>query len=351
MNIVLPASIAAVVFLMPSCRNRSHGDVPAGPDELAWRLLAQVNSKEPVVWDDWEWTHNLILEADAPMLTRWIRAGHKPDMQNMLIALETVKERGRLISILHELSGAGPGAGPLMAFYNGPLAKAITTNNLNTRRGLGDAFRKGLPLDFGRDTIAVKAKYKFLKPGDADRYHINPKEKDYGVTGFHIAARIFPQWIWATWEQETIVKDDQANHGLCCSDSFGWDKDRQRPSAELIALFNSKKVPDVWWKHYRLVGAQIYSVDATGGPTRLGNYAIEKGLPDVSCITCHSRAAFNESAASLDLTNDIGAPVPSWFKNGTQVSYLQYDFLWAILTELKSERLLTLYNIDLFNLQ
>jgi hypothetical protein len=352
-----PVVAIAIVCLAAGCFRALPQDVPSGPDELAWRLFSRANSQKGKPWDKWTEALNLLDPARTPMLTSLRAMGYDPDIQNMLIALETIKNGTQLKATLAKLSGlnAQPGAGKLQRFYNDALVTAIKGPELNTLKGRKDAFQKGALINLGSTTVAVKVLYRVVKPEDANKYYISSPGSNYGVVAFHLTARIYPQWIWATWEHSTVAEmDKKSGTGYCCSDNFGWDDKNQGASLPLKKLMENNDVLDVWWKNYRLVGTQIYSIDSIGDPEKLGNFAPEMEgtiLQHSSCITCHARAAFDVNGMGQKVGTFVGAPNPNWYKPGGKLTHLQLDFLWTLIADVETERLLNQRKINLLDLR
>ena len=240
----------------------------------------------------------------------------------------------------------------------------IYCNKLYTRAGLRAAFTSGQPISFPLDSIEVKANWVPADNRSPASFHINTASdgKRYALVSMHILSKVVPNWTWATFEHES-------NPGRCdfigCRDNFGALVKDVAPNPTpggpynpcvktpaLKKLFQDAGLPTMW-ERYCLKGTQVDFVTATGVPTLLGNSVTEDGFANTSsCISCHSRAAFNASgrgttgAGFLNPPNPAvcptgspcspnGAPDPAWFWNNPgqpnqSLLALQADFIWSI---------------------
>jgi hypothetical protein len=166
----------------------------------------------------------------------------------------------------------------------------------------------------------------------------------YGLTALHIITKDIPQWFWSTFEHV-----DNPDIDVRIGTQF---VDRHTNGGQNLPpeVLNTK------WQNYRLKGTQTDFVDLTGEPTILANAIIEQGFQGTSsCITCHSRAAIDQSGSNppvfekitvrslhpelgppngifAQFTGSIGAPDPRLF-NGTEpldVKFTQLDFMWSM---------------------
>ncbi len=201
--------------------------------------------------------------------------------------------------------------------------------------------------------------------------------EEYALAAMHISTKDIPAWFWATWVNEKVL-------GRCdyigCEDRFGTTPVYQPPNEtpnypypapalhpELLAMMRSAGL-DAALENYRLVGVQTGFVDTTGQPILMSNTITEQGnLQTGSCMSCHSRAAFDSTGAPLGVTSDAasdatpltgdtgvtdnGTPDTTWFwtsengvdEDGDTASYfssstevvgvtaIQFDFVWGIL--------------------
>lgn len=188
-------------------------------------------------------------------------------------------------------------------------------------------------IQFPDEAILVKARWKPIDSAQQSRYHTAKADgKLWGLAALHITTKQLPNWFWATWEHE----DNEERCLAGCIDNFGFPNEAPAPSPELKRLFGDAGLPPEWF-HYRLAGAQTDFIDSQGVPVRLGNSFIERGtVLSSSCMTCHSRAAFNSSRAFLDTADAlssgfIGVPRFGWFLDSNlNTVFLQSDFVWSL---------------------
>jgi hypothetical protein len=169
---------------------------------------------------------------------------------------------------------------------------------------------------------------------------------EYALVAFHVASKLTPNWVWATFEH-------QLNPGRCdtmgCLDAFGAQQAAVSPNltaanteygtcakTQALSTLMSQQQLAPQWSNYCLKATQI---NFTNPPSRIspilnGNSVTERinaGVPieQASCITCHAYASFlsNGSANKQGLANNlIGAVNTSLLANSQQS-----DFMWGIL--------------------
>lgn len=204
----------------------------------------------------------------------------------------------------------------------------LTQNGLNTTKGLIAAYasHKIVALPFGAtiakadwvpvtDIIKWQPAYKDAAAVRRAFYtnsaNLNGKTEEFALVGISVQSKTTPDWLWFTVEH-------RSNPGRCdvigCHDAFGARAANVAPAAApnsdygacekspaLFALFKSAHLAPVW-NNYCLKGTQTKYVTAQGAPTKLGNSVIERmnhgiPIPQISCITCHSYAAFDKNGA------------------------------------------------------
>ncbi len=138
----------------------------------------------------------------------------------------------------------------------------------------------------------------------------------YALAGIHISSKLYPNWLWATFEpQFAPTNPNRCNPTLysSCSDSWGSDPAASTGSSTkltpaLAALMQAAKLPAAF-QNYRLVGTQTDFVDKN--TTLLGNSFTEfnAGVSalQASCITCHSYARLNVAPAQPVENPNFGA--------------------------------------------
>jgi hypothetical protein len=296
----------------------------------------------------------------------------------------------------------GTSATPEETRRNKPDFDFILANNLYKVSGLAAAYAAGKTLSFPTDSIEVKANWVLVEdlknyngfagtPADAAKvYHVNSvvdpktgKTLTYALLSMHVISKLVPNWTWATFEH----KD---NPGRCdvlgCADSFGAVQANVAPKSPtesamvppnggwppptatryadcdktpaLKALFAKAHI-DPAYINYCMKGAQTDFTDPEGLVNRVGNSVTENGfVANSSCMSCHSRAAFDASGqatsfAGFDATSNgsqiggrapIGPPNAAWYfvaglpPSGPMLAHetaiaryaLAADFVWSI---------------------
>jgi hypothetical protein len=347
---------------------------------MAWRLFANISvpdDRQRVSWTTWSQAHEIAHENCTAFLAKSYKesrpeedsVGPYPNTQNLLLALQTLKGR-KLNDTLNEILHPPPASQPhiavptdFRAYYSPVLVKTIRASQLNCEKGRVLRYG-GSAIDLKESAIAIKVARGAIQPRDASNYFTT--SEDYGVIAFHLTARKLPQWIWATWEHDSEAEHDKApvdkgGRGLHLKDSFGCDA-RGCPSKALEDLMKALKVPEVLWRHYRLIGTQIYSTDGRGDKIPLGNPQIEQGpLDKMSCINCHAQAAFDCKGVGTEFLTRVGPPDPKFFTSPHLVKAdrgpcagkpsMQLDFLWALVSTQEVKELADEKQVDLESLE
>ena len=359
-------AVFALAFGMAPYAHAQNDPAPAlnQPDLVSWELFAGVNApaagpgNNNVVFETWAsdqdtFTANPVWPAGAsPMILRPPALAEfkpvRPGLQPRVLPGGSEETRRNRVTF-----------------------DFIVTNNLYKRSGLRAAFASGKKIDFPIDSVEVKANWVPINSvANPSHYHVNTASdgKRYALVSMHIISKQIPNWTWATFEHEE-------NKGRCdyigCSDNFGavdpfvppeppsqtgkiYPACKKTPT--LLAMFQKAHLAPEF-QYYCLKGSQTDFTTATGLPTRLGNSVTEQGFDNTSsCMTCHSRAAFNVYGQpfpnagflfppvpslcptpnpTIDVCSPNGAPQPEWFyvSPGTPQQrpiYDTADFVWAI---------------------
>lgn len=350
------------------------------PDQFSWQLFAAVNKLVPslngnVTFETWASNEDtfqsnpLFPGTNAPPTCAPAGAVVAAATPQSVTPVASPKILN--VPALIALAPRGPGLQPFVlpggteeVRRNQATFNFIYCNKLYTKAGLRLAFAAGQPVSFPLDAIEVKANWVPVGNRSPDEFHINVASdgKRYALVSMHIISKTVPNWTWATFEHES-------NPGRCdilgCHDSFGAVVKDVAPNATsggtydpcvkteaLRKVFADAGLPDLWL-HYCLKGSQVDFVTATGVPTLLGNSVTEDGFVDTSsCMTCHSRAAFNAAGNGTTSAGFLsppppavcptgnpcspnGVPNPSWFWNNLGQPNqsrlaLQADFIWSI---------------------
>jgi hypothetical protein len=339
------------------------------PDQVAWQLFVQVNSRAGPSNSTFEtWASDTDTFKPDPQFPA---APTPPVLREPVLAREGIQAAGGLLPALP------PGISPFLqeeTRHNRAAFDFIVVNNLYKISGLKGAF--GTKLSFPIDSIEVKANWVAVRdiPFFTNNqvtaaqvpqlYHVNSAGgTQYALVAMHVISKRVPNWIWTTFEH-------RFNPARCdiigCKDNFGaqaafvpsnLDARRGYPDCAktpgLLALLGAGDIDPVY-QNYCLKGSQTDFVDNVGLDIRLGNSVTEELLVATSsCMTCHGRAVFDKdgNATSLQglLNSDLSAPVgplgplqPDWYFSfnsqppifegmpGLSQTATPVDFVWSV---------------------
>jgi hypothetical protein len=254
-----------------------------------------------------------------------------------------------------------PGATVCEEVHINPAAQAFIVSGANPayqfRPGQTVAAQQGANIQFPWDAVEVKVdwipasdfKQPFLCSAPPPGVHVETIDGTcYAMAGFHIESKLLPDWVWATFEPQSLL----TNPLRCitfgaCNDPWGSNpaisngaKSGPPPSngftqqtPQLAALTTAAGLAPEF-ANYRMDGAQINFLDSHGKPTYLGNSIIEGenvGLKhnQVSCITCHS-----VSSIKNDGTDGFCFFQHQAYYVGMQVmpspNWIARDFVWSL---------------------
>ena len=343
------------------------------PDQLAWQLFIQVNSRAGGT--------NAVFETYASDTDTFQPNPQYPggavasNLRRPLLAAVAREEALKNGVLLPAIPPNPAAAGGEETRRNKAAFDFIVQNNLFKLSGLKAAF--GRKLSFPVDAVEVKANWvdvdqiptftnNQVTVGQvAQFYHVNTASdgKRYALVSMHVISKLVPNWTWATFEQ-------RLNPGRCdvigCRDSFGAQAPVVPPEARsgqsypdctktpaLTAMLAQANIDPVY-VNYCLKGSQADFVDNTGLDIRLGNSVTEDGfVASASCMTCHGRAAFDRtgqptSPAGFVNVNvnppigPLGPLVPTWYwsftgqppifegMRGLSPAGTSADFVWSI---------------------
>lgn len=168
--------------------------------------------------------------------------------------------------------------------------------------------------------------------------------KCYALVGMHISSKLYPNWLWATFEpQNSITNPNRCNPNLysSCNDVWGSNPAVSTGKAtaatkNLTNLMDQAGLP-VEFRNYRLVGIQTTYSDPNK-TMKLGNSFVEynASVPaqQASCVSCHSYAMMNTATNPPSENPNFGAfpgtppignpgkpPAGNWIKQ---------DFSWLL---------------------
>ncbi len=364
----LAVACSALALLSTQAPAQSDPD-PAlnNPDKLAWDLFIQVNSRAGGT--------NSVFETFASDTDTF-----KPNPQYPT-GPTVVSLRAPILPAIEREAALAEGA-VLPALppdttktseetrHNRPVFDFIVQNNLYKLSGLKAAVGKAL--SFPIDSLEVKANWipldqvpawtnNQVSVAQASQYfHINADGRGakFALVSMHVISKQVPNWTWATFES-------RFNPGRCdivgCRDTFGAKDQNVAPlkrqgqqypdcvkTSDLSAMLGKADIEPAY-VNYCLKGSQADFVDNAGLAIRLGNSVTESGfVPSSSCMTCHSRASFDNSgqarpsAGFLGSKGPIGALDASWYWTfnaqppifqgtpGLKRTFTPTDFVWSI---------------------
>jgi hypothetical protein len=354
------------------------------PDELAWQLFLQVNANAKSVgnnsalFETWASDHDTFQLKPPPWPINTTPLALKaPALPSAIRSLP----KGHPLQAALVVPGAQDNEPSEETRRNKEAYNFIVSNSLFTISGLRAAF--GTTINFPPESLEIKANwYPVISTMDPSKsgipgytgtsadaasvYHVNTASdgKQYALVAMHVISKQVPNWTWATFEH----KNNPARCDILgCKDLFGAVTANVPPnqapnqkypdckkSPALAALFAKAKI-DLAYANYCLKGTQTDFTTATGQAIRLGNSVTENGFVNQSsCMTCHSRAAFDQSGNSTSSGGfdnftglaSIGPVNPNWFTASTSgnppylpifvdqtdlsVLATQADFVWSI---------------------
>jgi hypothetical protein len=373
----LTSTLACCALLLPALPALAQQTDPDpamnNPDQIAWQLFIQVNSRAG--------GSNAVFETFASDTDTFQPTPQFPTGPTALTLhppiLETTARDAALKSgVLLPAIPPDPNAtGGEETRRNRAAFDFIVNNNLFKVSGLQAAF--GKTLSFPIDAIEVKANWIAVQniPQFTNNqvsvaqvsqfYHVNT-DKDgnkWALVAMHVISKMVPNWTWATFE-------NRFNPARCdiigCRDSFGAQtavvpaqptRRRGYPdctkTAALSTMLSRADIEPVY-ANYCLKGSQTDFVDNSGLDIRLGNSVTEDGfVPTSSCMSCHGRANFDKNGqvtSSAGFINPnvsppiapLGALLPSWYFTfsgqppvyegmpGLTRTATSADFVWSI---------------------
>jgi hypothetical protein len=369
-NAALGALLALTAF--PVAAQQAPNPAMNAPDQVAWQLFIQANTRAGGSNSTFEtWASDTDLFKPNPQFPA---APTAPVLRRPIlpqVARQGVQEAGGLLPALPP--GIAQGVTEETR-HNKATFDFIVQNNLFKISGLKAAFGKNL--SFPTDSVEVKANWVAVNDIPAftnnrvtvaqapQLYHVNSAGGvQYALVSMHVISKLVPNWTWATFEH-------RFNPARCdiigCRDNFG----AQTPfvpsnpaagqgypdcvkTAALNTMLSSADIDPVY-QNYCLKGSQADFTDNTGLDIRVGNSVTEEGfVATSSCITCHSRSAFDKNGQPTSQAGflsfgpngpigPLGPILPQWYwkftsqppifqgKPGLTQLGTAADFVWSI---------------------
>jgi hypothetical protein len=345
--------------------------VTGSREELAWRLFVAASCKTRTGQLTWEtWTTQACLNnpddcggkrrlrgsvlaaANAKTLT--------PDHPKRTEGCQAMTTSSTTVSSLVKFVPTNLSAKPVFCeevTINAAENAYARPNGLLTTTGQGVYLQSGKTIAFPSGAVEVKADWvpassftdvtmDCSKPNPAI-YQEVIDGTCYAMTGIHVTSKLFPNWLWATFEPQ----DPQTNPNRCrpdlynaCNDPWGSAPASStgattEPTPALAALFQAAGPSlDPSFQSYRLTGVQTEFADPVTSAAVLGSSFVEfnAGVPagQASCITCHSYALYDITKAPQGV-NPTGGPFPGGAPVGPptpppSASWKPLDFSWFL---------------------
>jgi hypothetical protein len=370
------ATLACSLFLLsdlPALAQPTANPALNAPDQLAWQLFIQVNTKAGgtnSTFETWASDTDTFQANPGPFPTAPVAPSLRAPILPR-IARAGMQANGVLLPALPP--GAGNGEMEETR-RNKPAYDFIVQNNLYKVSGLKAFF--GKTMTFPMDAIEIKANWvpvdkipaftnnKVSVQQVPGLYHVNSADGvQYALVAMHVISKLVPNWTWATFEH-------RFNPARCdimgCTDTFGAQPARVEPNtngtgkgyadctktAPLTAMLAAADIEPVY-VNYCLKGSQADFVDSLGLDIRVGNSVTEDTfVSSASCMTCHSRASFNKGGLDATigggflsfspLTGPLGPVLPAWYfsntgqppvferKPGLAQTATSADFVWSV---------------------
>lgn len=297
-------------------------------EETAWRLFVAANCADhgQLTWETWKTQACLDNPEDCPKTRR---------LHGSVLALlsrkklQANKGPSRTAGCEPMTTSATGTPKPLLPFVPTNLSKKpvfceeVTINaaeyeygkknGLLTVDGQMTFLKAGNTIAFPSDAIEIKADwvpaasftdatFDCSKP-NADVYLEEIQGTCYALAGVHISSKLYPNWLWATFEPQFAVTNPnrcKAELYGACNDGWGSTPATStgantEATKNLTALFDGAgEALNSSFRNYRLTGVQVEFEDPKANKGQLGSSFVEfnaQVLPgQASCITCHSYA-------------------------------------------------------------
>ncbi len=328
---------------------------PAAPaatlDETAWQLFVAATCPStgghPLTFENWTEQSCFQDPANCPGEASAQRQLHASHLAVALAAVEGLPKNE--CSPMTGTSKAGPPPDSLKPFVPSNLSadavfcEEVFVNDAEAayirEPALGQSLltlpqqaayvASGQKIDFPAAAVEIKADWLPIGALDPTAFDCSKPTPElytevingecYALVGMHISSKLFPNWLWATFEpQFPATNPNRCKPDLysSCSDGFGSDPaastgEATQQTPALKALMDAANLAPAF-RNYRLVDVQDDFVDAE--TTKLGNSFVEFNAQvpaqQASCITCHFYAQF-DSGQTPPCENPNFGPFPA----------------------------------------
>ena len=231
-----------------------------------------------------------------------------------------------------------------------PEAKAfIVSQKFETRAGQTAAASRGGDFDFPPAALEVKVDWipasdfnpPFTCGAPPPGVRVETVEgKCYAMAGMHIASKLLNNWLWATFEPQSMVTNPlrcitfgecHDSWGATPATSNGGPGGLTQLKPELANLMKQAKLAPEFL-NYRLDGVETDFTGPWGTALYLGNSIIEgenvgMTINTASCITCHSVSAIKKDGT--DSITVLG-PGPTGPQYQPPADWVSRDFVWSL---------------------
>jgi hypothetical protein len=339
-------------------------------EELAWRLFVAANCKTPggrLTWETWttqaclnnpddctgKRLHGSVLSA---VNARTLTADHPRRTAGCENMTTSATADPSLKKFVPDNLSAQPKFCEEVTINPAEQAYA-QSNGLLTTTGQGTYLQSGKTIDFTSAAVEVKADWvpaASFQGVTMDCSKPNPAVYQevidgtcYALVGIHISSKLFPNWLWATFEpQYPATNPNRCRPDLynACNDPWGSEPAHSTGASTaatpaLAALFRAAGAAlSPSFQNYRLTGVQTEYSDPVSSAGVLGSSFVEfnANVPagQASCITCHSYAMYNVKNAPSGV-NQNGGPFPGGASVGQptpppSADWKPLDFSWFL---------------------
>jgi hypothetical protein len=365
---IIAAALGACGFLSATEPARAQTGACAFPtspassaEETAWQLFVAANcpgTGSQVVWESWI-EQSELYPAGAAVAAAAGQAPPRLHGSPLARALQ-LRSGGLAAAILAPSTECNKMRGPPAnvikdatvceeAHLNPEAQAFIVSQKFQTRAGQTAAAARGGDFDFPPAAIEVKVDWipasdfnpPFTCSDPPSGVRVATVDGScYAMAGMHIASKLLNNWLWATFEPQSMV----TNPLRCitfgpCNDSWGatpatsnggpGGSTQLKPELEKL-MKQANLAPE--FLNYRLDGVQTDFTSTWGKALYLGNSIIEgenvgMTINTASCITCHSISSIKKDGT--DGISVLG-PGPTGPQYQPPADWVSRDFVWSL---------------------
>jgi hypothetical protein len=331
------------------------------PAETAWRLFVAANcpgSGTQLVWESWIEQDALYpASGNAALQGAKAKRLHGSPLFQALMA----RKKGMTAELSPATECNAMGAPPSNVIKGATVCEEVrlnpsarmfvSTKGYQVRSGQIKAAQAGTDIQFPIPAMELKVDWipatDFATPFTCAKppqgVHVEMIDGAcYAMAGIHLISKIAPNWIWATFEPQSL----ETNPNRCitfgeCNDPWGSVPPTSKGGAGgftqlspgLQALMKSANLAPALY-NYRLDGVQT-EFGTAANPTLLGNSIIEGenvGMTTgtASCITCHSVSTVKtDGTDGITVLGAMPTP-PVGPEYVVPKGWIARDFVWSL---------------------